>query len=288
MQRLGDLHLLLHAEADGLLQERDVVGARRDRHQDLRLGRLDLRQVRRELRAAERVGRGAEHGAALLLERLGAAPGCSACPTRSPRRRSTTSCRGSASTHVPTAREVMVGFSASWKVMGLVSGLALISSDWLVEMNSTLDFLVCSLMAICTCAARPPTMNWHVLLLDQLLGALGAHRGLELVVAEEHLDLAAEDAALGVELVRGELGAALHVGGEGGEGAGERQRDADADRVLALRAQDDREAEGGGGGGGGGQECAAMHGGLLIRGDGRSTAVSSVAWGRTSRCKSRR
>jgi hypothetical protein len=61
--------------------------------------------------------------------------------------------------HLPTTREVMVGFRASWNVMGLVSGLALISSDWLVEMNRTLDFLVCSLMAICTCAASPPTMN---------------------------------------------------------------------------------------------------------------------------------
>ena len=29
----------------------------------------------------------------------------------------------------------MVGFSASWKVIGLVSGLALISSDWLIEMK---------------------------------------------------------------------------------------------------------------------------------------------------------
>jgi len=32
-------------------------------------------------------------------------------------------------THLPTTREVIVGLSASWKVMGLVSGLALISSD---------------------------------------------------------------------------------------------------------------------------------------------------------------
>ena len=53
----------------------------------------------------------------------------------------------------------MVGLSASWKVMGLVSGLALISSDWLIEMKSLPAFLVCSLMAICTCAARPPTMK---------------------------------------------------------------------------------------------------------------------------------
>ncbi len=36
--------------------------------------------------------------------------------------------------HLPSTRQVMVGLSASWKVMELVSGLALISSDWLVEM----------------------------------------------------------------------------------------------------------------------------------------------------------
>ena len=40
-------------------------------------------------------------------------------------------------THVPTTRDVMVGFSASWNVIGLVSGLALISSDWLVRRRST-------------------------------------------------------------------------------------------------------------------------------------------------------
>ena len=57
--------------------------------------------------------------------------------------------------HVPTARLVIVGFRASWNVNGLVSGLALISSDWLREMKSTLAFLVCSLMAICTWAASP-------------------------------------------------------------------------------------------------------------------------------------
>jgi hypothetical protein len=32
------------------------------------------------------------------------------------------------------ARLVIVGFSASWNVSGLVSGFALISSDWLTEM----------------------------------------------------------------------------------------------------------------------------------------------------------
>ena len=37
-------------------------------------------------------------------------------------------------TQLPTTRHVMVGFSASWKVIGLPSGFAVISSDWLVEM----------------------------------------------------------------------------------------------------------------------------------------------------------
>ena len=36
--------------------------------------------------------------------------------------------------HLPMTRQVMVGLSASWNVIGLPSGLALISSDWLVEM----------------------------------------------------------------------------------------------------------------------------------------------------------
>jgi len=61
-----------------------------------------------------------------------------------------------------------------------------------------------------------------LVVLDQLLGALRAHRGLELVVAEEHLDLAAHHAAPGVQLYLRELGAALHVGRERGERSGQR------------------------------------------------------------------
>src|SRR2546426_8858347 len=49
----------------------------------------------------------------------------------------------------------MVGLSASWNVSGPQSGRAVISSDWLTEMKSFPAFLVCSLIAICTCAARP-------------------------------------------------------------------------------------------------------------------------------------
>src|SRR5256885_2866664 len=56
----------------------------------------------------------------------------------------------------------MVGLSASWNVSGPQSGRAVISSDWLTEVKSFPAFLVCSLIAICTCAARPPTMNSHL------------------------------------------------------------------------------------------------------------------------------
>src|SRR6266508_658610 len=96
----------------------------------------------------------------------------------------------------PTAREVMVGLSASWKVIGLVSGL-------------------------------------------------------ELIVAEEHLDLAAEDAALGVELVGAEHGAALLVGGERAERPRQRERETDPDGILALGAEDCGECQAGRSGGGG-------------------------------------
>ena len=61
VERLGDLRLLLQAEADRLLQERHVVGARRDGVDGLRLRGLDLRQVGGELGLAERV-RGAARG----------------------------------------------------------------------------------------------------------------------------------------------------------------------------------------------------------------------------------
>src|SRR5436309_4743322 len=56
----------------------------------------------------------------------------------------------------------MVGWSASWNVSGPQSGRAVSSSDWHTEMKSFPAFLVCSLIAICTCAARPPTMNSHL------------------------------------------------------------------------------------------------------------------------------
>src|SRR5262245_10451391 len=53
-----------------------------------------------------------------------------------------------------------------------------------------------------------------LVLLDELLGALGAHGGLQLIVAEEDLDLASEDAVLRVQLRLGQLRAALLVVGQ--------------------------------------------------------------------------
>ena len=115
-----------------------------------------------------------------------------------------------------------------------------------------------------------------LLVLDQLLGALGADGGLELVVAEQHLDLAAQDATLGIELVGRELSAPLHVRGERREGSGQRQREADAER-FGLRAKHRGEEPLGGDRTGsharGGQEfatCDRRHRHILLRnGSGR-------------------
>ena len=116
------------------------------------------------------------------------------------------------------------------------------------------------------------------LLVDQLLSPLGAGRRLELVVPEDHLDLAAEDATLGVQLGLGELGPLLHVLGERRQGAAQRQGAADPDGVLALRPNDCREREGGCGGASTREECASIHVGLLadiVRslGDGERQAI---------------
>src|SRR5207237_9643541 len=80
-------------------------------------------------------------------------------------------------------------------------------------------------------------------LLDELLRALRADGGLQLVVTEEHLDLASHDAALGVQLVDREERAALLIGREGAERTGHRSRESDADRILALGADDRGKAE---------------------------------------------
>jgi hypothetical protein len=101
-----------------------------------------------------------------------------------------------------------------------------------------------------------------LLVLDQLLGPLGADGRLELVVTEQDLELASHDAALGVDLLVRELGAPMHVGGDGGERAGQREWEADADRILALGAQHGGEGQDGGSGRCGRQELASMHGSL--------------------------
>ena len=85
-------------------------------------------------------------------------------------------------------------------------------------------------------SSQAPDHELHLVVLYELLGALGAHGGLELVIAKEAFDAAAEDAALGVQLVHGELPASLHVGGQGPEWSGEGQREADPDGILGLRA----------------------------------------------------
>jgi len=72
-------------------------------------------------------------------------------------------------------------------------------------------------------------------LLDELLRPLGADRGLELVVAKEHLDLLAEDPALRVQHVDGEESPTLLVGREGAEGTGDRPGEPDADRAGWAR-----------------------------------------------------
>ena len=106
----------------------------------------------------------------------------------------------------------------------------------------------------------------HVLVLDQLLRPLGADGGLELVVAEEHLDLAAQDAVLRVQLFHGQGRAALLVDGERTERARQREREADLDHVLALGPEDRWKAEDRSAGRGRGQKCATVHCRLLSSG----------------------
>src|SRR4030095_1418942 len=133
--------------------------------------------------------------------------------------------------HFPITLEVMVGLSASWQVMGLVSGLALISSDWLVEMKSTLDFFVCSLMAICTWAARPPTTNCTFSFSISSLVRWAPTAGLSRASRDREHNL------------QPAVAARLLDGGEGAEGPGQREGKADPDRILALGAQDSGKGE---------------------------------------------
>ena len=68
--------------------------------------------------------------------------------------------------------------------------------------------------------------------LDQLLGVLDRLGGLGLVVAEDDLDLAAEHAALGVDLLDGHLDADAVRAGEGRADAAVGVDVADLDRRL--------------------------------------------------------
>ena len=97
------------------------------------------------------------------------------------------------------------------------------------------------------------------LVLDQLLGPLGADGGLELVVAEQDLEPAPQDSPLGIDLFHRHDRALLLVLGEGAEGTGRRPGEADLDRVAALRLEDRREGRDGGAGCGGGEERASIH-----------------------------
>ena len=83
-----------------------------------------------------------------------------------------------------------------------------------------------------------------VLLQDQL--ASHAHRlvGVRLGVAHQQFELAAEHAALGVDLVHEHLGALRRGVAEEGRGPGERHRHPDLDGLLRLG--DEREREQGG------------------------------------------
>jgi hypothetical protein len=92
---------------------------------------------------------------------------------------------------------------------------------------------------------------------------------LELIVAHEQLDLAPEDAALGVEDVHAELRALFHVAGNGRERSRQRQWKPDAHRIFALRTEHRGDSEGRGAGRGSGQKHTTIHGRLLCQGEWR-------------------
>src|SRR5262252_1538111 len=96
---------------------------------------------------------------------------------------------------------------------------------------------------------------------NQLLRALGAGGWLELIVAEEHLDLAPHHAPARIELVYCQFGATLLVSGNRGKRASEGKRKADFDRCRALGAHVTQEVgageQGHRSGTRGGQEAAA-------------------------------
>ena len=86
-----------------------------------------------------------------------------------------------------------------------------------------------------------------LLRLDQLLGVLHGFRRLALVVAEEHLELAPEDTALGVDLLDGHLDAGLVRPREGRADAAVGVDLADLDgRLGRRRARAERQGQAGG------------------------------------------
>src|SRR5712692_7022018 len=253
VQRLGDAHLLLHAIAHRLLEEGNVVSTRRDRHEHLGLGRLDLRKMGRELGAAQRVGRGPAQGAALLLERFGhyvvalLAPGVVGIDDPP----LLAEVLGHPAADRPAGDGGVERFVEGQRArVGLGADLVRLAHGDEQDLG-LLGLLIDGHLHVGREAAHD---ELHLLVLDQLLGPLGADGWLELIIPEKQLDLAPENAAFGVQLVGREDGAPLLVGRQRPEGPGQREREADANRILALGAQDRGECEDRCAGGAGGEE----------------------------------
>jgi len=80
----------------------------------------------------------------------------------------------------------------------------------------------------------------HLVLGDELLVELHRGRRLRLVVVDHQLDLAAEQTALGVQLVDADVVAFLLIAAGLGVGAGDRHRGADLDGSLRAGRQRQR------------------------------------------------
>ncbi len=79
-----------------------------------------------------------------------------------------------------------------------------------------------------------PVRKSTLLDLEQLFGLLHRDRGIGLLVLEGQLDLAAHDAAGGIDFLGGELEAPAHLLADAGIGAGQRRHHADLDRVGGI------------------------------------------------------